>query len=322
MQQLTADMSNKLQTGEYHIERLSIDNLVDVDKLHTEIYGRPAQRDYFKKYDTTFTPAKYIGFIAYNHDKLPIAFYGVIPCLIKFDHKIMLTAQSADTMTHPGYRNRGLFVELATLTFQLCHDSGINLIFGFPNQNSLPGFINKLGWKMTERLDCFIVNGAMFSWGRFFYKSSALRDAYTIYQQNVLKKYLLPQQGIANSMCNDGYSGVYRDHHYRKYKTYTDTHVIKIDSSTLWIKVSSMLLIGDISVSPNNFKDMMNKLKKLARKMGLKEIHFHVSPGTTLHNLFAADFHPIPSFPVIFKDLAGDAPIDKIKFTSADIDTF
>jgi hypothetical protein len=66
----------------------------------------------------------------------------------------------------------------------------------------------------------------------------------------------------------------------------------------------------------------MDKMKKIAREMGIKEIHFHASPGTTLHNLFAARFTSIPSFPVIFKDFAGGTPIDKIKFTSADIDTF
>jgi hypothetical protein len=66
----------------------------------------------------------------------------------------------------------------------------------------------------------------------------------------------------------------------------------------------------------------MYKLKKLARKAGIKEIHFHASPGTTLHRLFATAYISIPSFPVIFKDFAGDAPVRKIKFVTADIDTF
>ncbi len=130
------------------------------------------------------------------------------------------------------------------------------------------------------------------------------------------------EQGIPNSVLNDGYAGVYRDNHYLKYKTYTETYTIKISNSALWIKISGVLLIGDISVIPADFDYVIAELKKLARNIGLKEIHFHASPGTTLYNLFAKSFKSIPSFPVIFKDLAGDTPIDKIKFTSADIDTF
>jgi hypothetical protein len=316
-------MNSRSQTREYTIQRLSDDNLTDVEKLHTAVYGKLPPHNFFQmKYDTAFTGIKHIGFIAYNNQKLPIAFYAVIPCFIRFDDKNMLAAQSADTMTHPQYRSKGLFVELALQTFHLCRNSGIYLLFGFPNQNSLPGFINKLGWQRTKNLDCFIIRTAIFSWERLFNKFSPLKNLYGRYQQSIFKKYLLPQQGVPNSVFYDGYAGVYRDHHYLRYKTYTNNQVIKIDNSILWIKISNIFLIGDISVIPGEFGDMMYKLKKLARNMGIREIHFHASPGTPLHALFARDFNSTPSFPVIFMDFEGGAPTDKIKFTSADIDTF
>jgi hypothetical protein len=316
-------MNSRDQTSEYTIERLSNNNLANVEKLHTAVYGKaPGPNFFFMKYNTSFAGVKHVGFIAYNNHHIPIAFYAVIPCFIRFDDKIMLSAQSADTMTHPQYRNKGLFVELALLTFQLCLNSGILFLFGFPNQNSLPGFINKLGWQRVKNMDCFIIRTAIFSWERLFNKFPPSKNLYNRYQQGLFKKYLLPQQGITNSVFNDGDAGVYRDHHYLQYKTYTNNQVIKIGNSTLWIKISNVLLIGDISVIPGEFEDMMYKLKKLARNMGIKEIHFHASPGTALHALFSRDFNSKPSFPVIFKDLEGGTPVDKIKFTSADIDTF
>jgi len=67
---------------------------------------------------------------------------------------------------------------------------------------------------------------------------------------------------------------------------------------------------------------MIYELKKLAGKLGIKQIHFHACPGTTLHSLFAMRFNSIPSFPVMFKVLSGNLQTDNIKFTSADIDTF
>jgi hypothetical protein len=308
---------------DHTIERLSDSNLADVEKLHAAVYGITTARNFFlMKYDTAFTGVRYIGFITYDESHTPIAFYAVIPCYLRFKDKIVLSAQSADTMTHPNYRHKGLFVELAQLTYKLCQSAGIHLIFGFPNQNSLPGFINKLGWQITGTMDCFIIQSTAFPWRKVFSKLPVLRDKFEAYQQGVLKKYVVNQQGLANSVLDDDFAGVYRDHHYRKYKTYTDAGVIKIGNSTLWIKVNQVLLIGDIALMPGEFAGLMYSLKKLASALGIKELHFHTSTGTTLHALFAKDYKPRPSFPIIFKDLGESVQFDKIKFTSADIDTF
>jgi hypothetical protein len=316
-------MSTDSQPKEYYIKRLDSNNLADVEKLHAAVYGKnPVPGFFAKKYDTSFTNVMYIGFVAYNNQHLPIGYYGVTPCFIKFADKIVLAAQSADTMTHPLHRFKGLFVELSTMTFQLCQQAGIKLLFGFPNQNSLPGAINKLGWQMTERMDCFIIPAGRFNLIRLLKKISFFNNWFTNYKQNQLNKYLLPQHSLNNSVLKDGFAGVYRDNYYLKYKAYTDTHVIKIAGATVWIKLNHELLIGDIIVESNDFDAMINQLKKLTRKLGIKEIHFHTSPGTTLHRLFSSRFKATPSFPVLFQNFEGDAPIAEIKFTSADIDTF
>lgn len=315
-------MNSNTLSGLYVVERLNTDNLTDVGRLYNAVYNKLADPDFFeKKYDTAFTGVEYTGFIAYNNHQ-PIAFYAVIPCLIKCGDKVVLSAQSADTMTHPDHRNKGLFVELALTTFQLCRDLNIQLLFGFPNQNSLPGFVNKLGWRVADIMDCFIIHTGGFSFKRLMDKLPGFKNLYGSYQKRVLKKYLAKESAIDNSVFKDGCSGLYRDELYFKYKTYTDTKIIKIGASTLWVKFSSIILIGDVSVQPDDFDDMIYGLKKLANKLGIKQIHFHASPGTTLHSLFAMRFNSIPSFPVIFKVLGGDLHTDKIKFTSSDIDTF
>jgi hypothetical protein len=315
-------MNSNISSGLYTVKRLNTDNLTDVGRLYNAVYDKQADPDFFaKKYDTAFTGVEYTGFIAYS-DQLPIAFYAVIPCFIKCGDKVILSAQSADTMTHPDHRNKGLFVELALTTFQLCRDLNIQLLFGFPNQNSLPGFVNKLGWRVTGIMDCFIIHTGGLSFKRIFEKFSVLKNLYGSYQNRILKKHLVKASGIDNSIFKDACGGIVRDEHYFKYKIYNDTKVIKIDASTLWVKFSSILLIGDVSVQPDDFDDMIYGLKKLAGKLGIKQIHFHASPGTTLHSLFAMRFNSIPSFPVIFKVLSGVLQTDNIKFTSADIDTF
>ena len=68
-------MNDLVQTAAYTIERLSAVNINDVAVLHSMVYNRMQPKDFFfKKYDTTYTGASYIGYIAYNNNHLPIAY--------------------------------------------------------------------------------------------------------------------------------------------------------------------------------------------------------------------------------------------------------
>src|SRR5687767_8548424 len=108
-------------TKEYSIVRLNKANLKDVARLHSAVYTPVVDDHYFKKYDTIYTGIENIGFIAYKAD-IPIAYYGVIPCFIEFGDQKILAAQSVDTMTHPKFRMKGMFMELSNKTFELCRE--------------------------------------------------------------------------------------------------------------------------------------------------------------------------------------------------------
>ena len=307
----------------YTVKRLDDKNLADIEKLHIAVYGRrPASGFFKKKYDTGFTGLNYVGYLAYNQNKVCIGYYGVLPCFIRFGGEIILAAQSGDTMTHPKFRFKGLFVELSIMAFKLCKDSGIKLLFGFPNQNSVHGAINKLGWQSAGQMDCFIIPSGAALWTRVLKKMSVFKKPFSLYQKSILKNLTLPQQGINNSVFEDGFAGVYRDKHFRNYKAYTPNYTLKISKSTVWLKLNQELLIGDIELAANDFDAVMHQLKKLAAKLGAKEIHFHTSHSTTLHKLFAERFTATPSFLALFQDFEGDTDLLNIKFTAADIDTF
>ena len=316
-------MSDKIQKKGYHIERLSRGNLDALEKLYNATYGRSHPEGYFaKKYDTAYTGVEYLGYIAFNENQNPIAFYGVIPCLIRYADTLFLAAQSADTMTHPKYQFKGLFVQLANLTFDIAQEEGVSLIFGFPNQNSLHGFLVRLKWQMTETLDYYCIPSGMVSMMGLPKRIPFLKNLYEQYQAYILKNYLVSRKGIDNSVLKDGFAGINRNAHYLNYKTYHDTHVIKIGEALLWIKIGNALVVGDINCREEEFDNMMDELRKLAFKLGLGNIHFHTSHQTRLSSLFSARYQPTPSFYVLFKDLGANIPLDKIKFTFADVDTF
>ena len=153
-------------------------------------------------------------------------------------------------------------------------------------------------------------------------KAGFLKPLYEKYKQLVLKKYATSLPGVPSSVLADNYNGVLRNEAYLNYKTYSPTQVIKIGNALIWLKISNGLIIGDVADVTDDFDDTLNALIKLAAKLGLQQIHFQTSPGTRLHDLFAKRIKPISSFAVTFKIIGEDVPVNKIKFTFADIDIF
>ena len=312
-----------IESKEYRIDRLNEKNLKDLAILHSEVYGTPVDENYFlKKYDTSYTGLENVGYMAYNMDEKPVAYYGVIPCFIQYKGEVMLAAQSADTMTHPNHRFKGMFVELSNKTFDLCRHLRIRLVFGFPNQNSYHGAVNKLGWKMTETMACFVIHVKSLPLEAVARKMRLFK-LYSRYTQFVLKKNLLSLHGTANSVIADGFAGVYRNEEYFAYKTYSPSRIVRTGNAKAWISNRPGIFIGDMeNVDETNFKAVIYKLKRIARKLGVRQIQFHCSPGTTLHRLFSEKFEATPSYPVLFQDFGSSIPPEKIKFTFADIDIF
>lgn len=307
----------------YRIARLTEERLADLTCLHQAVYSKTTAPDFFKrKYNTAFTGIMYVGYLAYA-DNRPAAFYGVIPCFIKHDGQAVLAAQSADTMTHPDHRGKNLFITLAGLTYGLCKAKGIRVLFGFPNQNSLPGFVNKLSWQVIAYMECFVMPVKALPLAKLANKFPVLKNAYIGFVKNKLRSQILPQAGIENTVVNEDFSGVQRDQDYLNYKSaYASSYTIKVGHSTVWFKIQDGMVIGDINLALDDMNNMIPHLQKTARSLGLRKIIFQTDKRTVLNMLLKNHAQPIPSFPVIIKDLDSGLQLDKLAFTFADIDIF
>src|ERR1041385_3074806 len=141
---------------EYVTRRVSSKNYKDIRYLFKERGLKYSEEFIEKKFDTSFTGIKDIGFIAYHSQTgEPASHYSVFPCLIQKKEKKILGAQSGDTITHPRHQQKGLFVRLAKECYEFARESGVEIIYGFPNQNSYHGFINRLGWIYSEEFISF-----------------------------------------------------------------------------------------------------------------------------------------------------------------------
>jgi len=316
-------MSKQDIAREYTIVRLSNDNLADLEQLYKAVYGSAIRTGFYReKYATAYTGVTLVGYIAYSPQHEPVAYYGVIPCFIEHAGARILAAQSADTMTHPGYRYKGMFAELSRLTFALCREEGIRLVFGFPNQNSYPGAI-RMGWKETAAMERFDVRIPALPLALFAARSPFMKRWYRRYQHMVTAGYASSLAGVCSTVITGDSAGVQRSGPYLEYRKYNDTQVLQIGPAKIWVKITPVLFIGDMEgVDENNFDRVMRTLTKLCRRLGIRRLSFHISPHTALHRLWSARYAAVPSFPVLFQDFGVAVPLEKIKFTFADTDIF
>lgn len=56
------------------------------------------------------------------------------------------SALSYETFVHPNYQGKGLFKRLIVLAEDACKRENIDILYNFPNSNSLPGF-KSMGWR-------------------------------------------------------------------------------------------------------------------------------------------------------------------------------
>ena len=291
----------------YAFARLDATNLKDLYTLFAAVYNKPCPQSYFeRKYDTAYTGVTYIGYLAYL-DTRPVAYYGVVPTVLSIRQQRVLAAQSCDTMTHPAHQKKGLFVKLAKQTIDLAKQEGIHLVFGFPNQNSYPGFIKHLGFTHADTM-----------------------HRYTIRFSNTPFKVLMRKMGLAggrqisepvsNILLQEGHDGVIYDQAYRTYKTYNSNTVIGTKEQRFWVNLPKGGWIG--ALAPLNKELFSQTLRNLESLTKAPSITFMISPGTGPDSALSKTMRAEKGFAVIVKNLSGKYETSRLKFQFSDIDIF
>jgi len=78
------------------------------------------------------------------------AIYATMPVFFQINGKQVKACQSLDTLTDKQHRGKGLFTKSAAKVFEEAEQKGYELIYGFPNGNSVHGFVKKLDWKLLD----------------------------------------------------------------------------------------------------------------------------------------------------------------------------
>jgi GNAT superfamily N-acetyltransferase len=116
-----------------------------------------------------------VGYDAYFEDKL-VAHYVTIPVQYYIFGVLTKGLLSLNTAVHPSHQGKGLFTKLANKTYDEAIKLGYEFIIGVANQNSTPGFVNKLGFQLISPLDVKIGIGKMFNNPINLFKLSPIRN--------------------------------------------------------------------------------------------------------------------------------------------------
>jgi hypothetical protein len=309
----------------YSVSRISESNVEDLIIIYKNAFGTDLNLDAFqKKQHTVAFGDSYVGYIAYDENNAPAAFYGVYTCKIEYNGTLYKAAQSGDTMTHSDHTGKGLFTMLAQKTYEYCIENGFHCVFGFPNENSFPGFIKRLGWSHFDDLTPYLIRVKCIPWIRLkntFKLPQSIHDKWCRFH---LKK-LLKGEPFKSSSLSDDIAVVDHSSDFFNYKSYEENYLVRVRGISIWLKFDdTFMLIGDMEkCSEEKFLDVLKGLKRIAFKLGLPHLRFQCSSNTWGEMMFKKYGTPMSvNYPIGGINFTGKIPLDALKFTGADNDTF
>lgn len=310
----------------YRAERLSEDNLNYLIKLYKACFNLSITIELLRlKYKTSYWNVQYTGFLAFSLDCNEVAaYYGVFPILGDYKNESYLIAQSGDTMTHPNHQGKGLFVSLARLTFDFCKANGIHFVFGFPNRNSYPGFVNKLNWSHYSEIHNYVIKTGALPVDKMVKKFKFLE---TYYQKVVLYKLRkrLSKSRFPNSlkMQNPEFGNIIHDDRFYAYKQYTTFHIIEVEGVLCSIKLDGRLWIGDIQYcEEGKFFAVMKQLIKIGKALGCSSLQISVFQNSYYDGLLNKDYKPKYINPVCCLNLSNELDPTLFAYQGFDFDTY
>jgi hypothetical protein len=268
-------------TKEYRFERLTSLYYPLLQKLFRRVYStRVSLEELEKRFDTSLLGKNVVGFIAiHNSSGEPASYYGVFPMNVQIENKIISIGQSGDLMTDPQHRNKNLFIQLAELTHIVCKDEGMKMIISQPNQNSLHGFVNKLGFKIIDEIIRWDLKLGIKTvpLSKLVNSNKTFKKIYLPYVKRILKKYIVPAPSLFNNPLEVSVGKVQRDKAYIGYKNSEDRFFIKVENVLLWIRLTDVFWIGDFDNYDAINPVVIKRIKRLAFLLGYNTISLNMN---------------------------------------------
>ncbi|NBW67001.1 GNAT family N-acetyltransferase, partial [bacterium] len=140
-----ARMTSSTGRPKWGVREATTADIPAMNSLFAEVFGggRPLAHDQWKYGENPFGAPVVV--IAEDGNRV-IGQYAIWPTPLRLGNSIYWGAQSLDTMTHPDYQGQGMFTALASACYEAAAKQEIVAVYGFPNENSYPGFMRRLNF--------------------------------------------------------------------------------------------------------------------------------------------------------------------------------
>lgn len=224
------------------------------------------------------------------------------------DQKIR-ALQPCDTAVHPDFRRQGLFGQLNNARKALAAETNVDLIFNFPNANSLPGYI-KSGWQHLGRVPWLVrvIKPAAVLRDRFHPGQSSALDIPADYRlTEPVASEIVPQapdasDRVALERPEDYWKWRFCEHPNRQYGfVRSGSEAGDLAVFTLSRKASGLveMVVVDLVCRPQSLTKLLKAITQCARRLGAGFIALMKPQG-----LPAGPFHRRGFVPVREKNLA------------------
>ena len=307
----------------YTLTRVNAQNMSDLVRIFKESRNIDISlNELLAKYQTGFCGDGLFGYFAYSANGTPAAFYGIFPSFVKLNGVKILAAQTGDVITHKDHQKKGLFILVAEKTAQLAADSGIQLLWGVPNENSSHGFLKYLRWIQTDNLRVFTIPVSGIPFYRILKKLN-LNLIYSLWSNHLKAKYLTDRSLFVGPIMSNGVDSLWKDKEFNLYKSYSSSFFIHYKGLKIWLKANGILQIGDMENPLNQSpEEVVYKLKVLCKLFGFNSIYFEMSPNSYWHNLLEKVEKSELGGPVCFYPISEASKMFKMQLTGSDIDIF
>ena len=151
-----------MANDEFQFQLLDTSRLGELAEMFRLCFGQEVSESYFRWKYLSSPGGEVAAFTAESEGRVA-AFYGLLAENYAIDGEATTIYQSMDTMTHPDFQRRGLFVKTARMTFDhVMAKLGHLRLIGVAGENSLHGLVNKLGWTNIERFRQVFVTRPLF----------------------------------------------------------------------------------------------------------------------------------------------------------------
>jgi GNAT superfamily N-acetyltransferase len=249
---------------------------------------------------------------------------GLLPWQARYGDRTEIAGQLVDVATSNAHRGRGLFVALADRTRELCEASGVNLLFGFPNEAAYPIWMNKLGYEHVHDLVSYRLPVRTLWAERVASRSGPLRNIFERHVRRTLRERAPLDPVLENSLAADGFACIDHDRAFHSYKAaFGGSEVVELNGGRVWLVIRHGLLVGDLeAASKPDLESTLDALRGLATRLGIHQIVFQASKDTRFSPVFAARSDVSHELPVIYRDLGSQIPKEKLRFVFGDLDNF